>query len=132
MRTWKVRWKTPRRCRCCSTPSATTGCTCVLSRQVDGLRVEEPTLRWVAADELPSLGLPAPIRKLLDGATTRTPKRNSRNATTVSAMPRTVFCQYEQRDAEGLDFVPYPGELGQRIFNNIGKQAWAAWRTRPC
>ncbi|WP_163369136.1 Fe(2+)-trafficking protein, partial [Klebsiella aerogenes] len=24
-------------------------------------------------------------------------------------MPRTVFCQYEQRDAEGLDFVPYPG-----------------------
>ena len=42
-------------------------------------------------------------------------------------MPRTVFCQYEQRDAEGLDFVPYPGELGQRIFNNIGKQAWAAW-----
>ncbi|MEC4339070.1 A/G-specific adenine glycosylase [Stenotrophomonas pavanii] len=50
----------------------------VLSRQVDGLRVEEPTLRWVAADELPSLGLPAPIRKLLDGATTRTPKRNSK------------------------------------------------------
>lgn len=42
-------------------------------------------------------------------------------------MSRTVFCQYEQRDAEGLDFVPYPGELGQRIFNNIGKQAWAAW-----
>lgn len=42
-------------------------------------------------------------------------------------MPRTVFCQYEQRDAEGLDFVPYPGELGQRIFNHIGKPAWAAW-----
>ena len=42
-------------------------------------------------------------------------------------MPRTVFCQYEQRDTEGLDFVPYPGELGQRIFNHIGKPAWAAW-----
>lgn len=42
-------------------------------------------------------------------------------------MPRTVFCQYEQRNAEGLDFVPYPGELGQRIFNHIGKPAWAAW-----
>ncbi|WP_313415472.1 oxidative damage protection protein [Stenotrophomonas sp.] len=42
-------------------------------------------------------------------------------------MSRTVFCQYEQRDAEGLDFVPYPGELGQRIFSNIGKKAWAAW-----
>ena len=42
-------------------------------------------------------------------------------------MPRTVFCQYEQRDTEGLDFVPYPGELGQRIFNGIGKSAWSKW-----
>ncbi len=42
-------------------------------------------------------------------------------------MSRTVFCQKEQRDTEGLDFVPYPGELGQRIFNGIGKSAWAAW-----
>ncbi|WP_414614118.1 A/G-specific adenine glycosylase [Stenotrophomonas muris] len=47
----------------------------VLSRQVHGLRVEEPTLRWVATDELPALGLPAPIRKLLDGATIKAPKR---------------------------------------------------------
>ncbi|WP_439450250.1 A/G-specific adenine glycosylase [Stenotrophomonas sp. ATs4] len=50
----------------------------VLSRQVHGLRVEAPTLRWVAADELPALGLPAPIRKLLDGATIKTPKRTSK------------------------------------------------------
>lgn len=50
----------------------------VLSRQVHGLRVEEPTLRWVATDELPVLGLPAPIRKLLDGATIKAPKRNSK------------------------------------------------------
>jgi len=42
-------------------------------------------------------------------------------------MSRTVFCQYQQRDAEGLDFVPYPGELGQRIFSSIGKAGWAAW-----
>ena len=42
-------------------------------------------------------------------------------------MPRTVFCEYERRDTEGLDFVPYPGELGQRIFAGVGKQAWAAW-----
>jgi len=42
-------------------------------------------------------------------------------------MPRSVFCQYQQRETEGLDFVPYPGELGQRIFANIGKQGWAAW-----
>jgi len=42
-------------------------------------------------------------------------------------MARTVHCIKLGVDAEGLDFPPYPGELGQRIFNNIGKQAWAAW-----
>jgi Fe-S cluster biosynthesis and repair protein YggX len=42
-------------------------------------------------------------------------------------MPRTVFCQRQQCDTEGLDFVPYPGELGQRIFNGVGKAAWSEW-----
>ncbi len=42
-------------------------------------------------------------------------------------MPRTVYCQYQHRDTEGLDFVPYPGELGQRVFAHIGKAGWAAW-----
>ena len=42
-------------------------------------------------------------------------------------MTRQVFCQYQQRDAEGLDFVPWPGELGKRVYAGIGKQAWAAW-----
>ena len=42
-------------------------------------------------------------------------------------MSRTVFCEYEQRDAEGLDFVPWPGALGKRVFAQIGKPAWAAW-----
>src|SRR5690606_41853878 len=42
-------------------------------------------------------------------------------------MSRTVFCEYQQRDAEGLDFVPWPGELGKRVFAHIGKPGWAAW-----
>ena len=42
-------------------------------------------------------------------------------------MPRTIFCSYLQRDAEGLDRVPYPGELGQRIYENISKDAWQQW-----
>ena len=42
-------------------------------------------------------------------------------------MARTVFCQYEQRETEGLDFSPWPGEAGKRVFDNIGKPAWAAW-----
>ncbi|PJK07939.1 oxidative damage protection protein [Lysobacteraceae bacterium NML95-0200] len=42
-------------------------------------------------------------------------------------MSRTVFCQREQRQTEGLDFIPWPGEMGKRVFANIGKTAWAAW-----
>ena len=42
-------------------------------------------------------------------------------------MPRTVFCQVDQRETEGLDFVPWPGELGKRVFANVGKAAWQRW-----
>ena len=42
-------------------------------------------------------------------------------------MPRTIYCQYLKREAEGLDRVPYPGELGQRIFDGISKEAWQQW-----
>ena len=42
-------------------------------------------------------------------------------------MARTVFCEYVKKEADGLDFQLYPGELGQRIFNSISKQAWSEW-----
>ena len=42
-------------------------------------------------------------------------------------MPRTVFCQKHRVDAEGLDFAPWPGELGQRVYDHIGKPAWSEW-----
>ena len=42
-------------------------------------------------------------------------------------MARTIFCTYLQREAEGLDRVPYPGELGQRIYASISKEAWQQW-----
>jgi len=42
-------------------------------------------------------------------------------------MARTIFCSYLQREAEGLDRVPYPGELGQRIYAHISKDAWQQW-----
>ena len=31
------------------------------------------------------------------------------------------------REAEGLDRPPYPGELGQRIFEQVSKEAWQQW-----
>ena len=42
-------------------------------------------------------------------------------------MARTVQCAYLKKEAEGLDFPSYPGELGKRIFLNISKEGWAAW-----
>lgn len=42
-------------------------------------------------------------------------------------MPRTIQCSYLKREAEGMDYAPYPGELGKRIYASISKEAWAAW-----
>ena len=42
-------------------------------------------------------------------------------------MARMVNCIKLGREAEGLDFQPYPGELGKRIFENVSKEAWVAW-----
>ena len=42
-------------------------------------------------------------------------------------MARTVNCVMLKKEADGLDFSPYPGELGARIYNNVSKEAWAAW-----
>ena len=44
-----------------------------------------------------------------------------------SFMARTVRCIKVGREAEGLDFPPYPGELGKRIFENVSKEAWKQW-----
>jgi len=45
-------------------------------------------------------------------------------------MSRTVFCQYLQKEAPGLDFQLYPGELGSKIFDSISKEAWGKWQAK--
>jgi Fe-S cluster biosynthesis and repair protein YggX len=42
-------------------------------------------------------------------------------------MTRTVHCVLLKREAPGLDRPPYPGALGQRIFGEVSREAWAAW-----
>ena len=42
-------------------------------------------------------------------------------------MSRRVFCQKNEQDSEGLAFIPWPGALGKRVYENIGKPAWAEW-----
>lgn len=43
-------------------------------------------------------------------------------------MARTVQCVYLKREAEGLDYPVYPGELGKRIYDNVSKEAFEAWK----
>src|SRR5690606_1714587 len=61
------------------------------------------------------------------GAGAATARIQSLNPTGERRMAREVFCSKEQRTVEGLDFVPWPGELGRRVFASIGKPAWAQW-----
>jgi Fe-S cluster biosynthesis and repair protein YggX len=43
-------------------------------------------------------------------------------------MARTIQCVYLKREAEGLDYSVYPGELGKRIYDNVSKEAFEAWK----
>ncbi|AGF48205.1 Fe(2+) trafficking family protein [Candidatus Kinetoplastibacterium oncopeltii TCC290E] len=42
-------------------------------------------------------------------------------------MSRIVNCIKLKKESLGLDNIPYPGSIGERIFNNISKEAWQEW-----
>ncbi len=42
-------------------------------------------------------------------------------------MARMVKCVKLGRELEGLAKPPFPGELGQRIYENVSQEAWKLW-----
>jgi Fe-S cluster biosynthesis and repair protein YggX len=42
-------------------------------------------------------------------------------------MARIVRCVVLGEEAEGLDYQPYPGDLGRRVFEQVSKVAWQRW-----
>ena len=42
-------------------------------------------------------------------------------------MARKVVCALLGKEGDGMDYAPYPGPLGQRIYDSISKQAWQRW-----
>ncbi len=40
---------------------------------------------------------------------------------------RMVQCRILKRSAQGLDRPPYPGPIGQRIYEEVSRDAWLAW-----
>ena len=45
-------------------------------------------------------------------------------------MSRTVKCVVIKQEAEVLDRSPHPGDLGQRIYENVSKEGWKKWLER--
>ena len=42
-------------------------------------------------------------------------------------MTRVVQCVKLNTEAEGLEYMPYPGDLGQKIYDNVSKEGWQMW-----
>ena len=45
-------------------------------------------------------------------------------------MSRTVKCVVLNREADGLDAPPHPGELGVRVYENVSREGWQKWLER--
>lgn len=93
--------------------------------------MEERAGIWYNLVKPPAVGLAAPVERLLLELQRSLPlcpyippklRKNE--------MSRTIFCTFLQRQAEGQDFQTYPGELGQRIYSDISKEAWAQWLSK--
>ena len=42
-------------------------------------------------------------------------------------MSRKVHCVKLNKEADGLNTVTYPGELGKRIYEQVSQEAWQMW-----
>ncbi len=42
-------------------------------------------------------------------------------------MSKTIYCQKLKKEAAQLAFAPYPGEMGEKVFENISEEAWKLW-----
>ena len=45
-------------------------------------------------------------------------------------MTRKVHCILLDRDADGLEKPPHPGQIGQRIYDCVSREAWQQWLER--
>ncbi len=42
-------------------------------------------------------------------------------------MTHRVQCIKLKKEAEGLKFLPFPNELGQKVYDNVSQEAWDGW-----
>ena len=56
------------------------------------------------------------------------PSPNEKSLTNKSG--RVVKCVKFQKEMPGLDAAPWPGEIGQRSYENVSLEAWKRWEER--
>ena len=49
---------------------------------------------------------------------------------TAGKSQRIVHCAKLGKDLPGLAEPPWPGPLGQRVYENISEEAWKLWEAR--
>ncbi len=42
-------------------------------------------------------------------------------------MMRKINCVILGQELEGLEFPPFPGDFGNKLYENVSKQAWDSW-----
>ena len=38
-----------------------------------------------------------------------------------------IFCIKLQKEGDSLTRIPFPGDLGEKIYQNVSKEAWQMW-----
>jgi Fe-S cluster biosynthesis and repair protein YggX len=51
-------------------------------------------------------------------------------AAAEQSVNRMVFCVKLKQELPGLDAPPWPGPLGQRIYDQVSREAWEMWEER--
>jgi Fe-S cluster biosynthesis and repair protein YggX len=54
-------------------------------------------------------------------------KRQDAAAASPQQDVRVVKCIKLGRELPGLDRVPWKGEIGKRVYDNVSKEAWQMW-----
>lgn len=88
-----------------------------------GLSMSDPQARKILRQEMEKFFFSSP--KQPAGQSTASP-----SAIGVARGPRIVYCIKLGRELPGLDRPPMPGELGQRIYEQISKQAYDMWEAQ--
>lgn len=78
-----------------------------------GKKMAEKQEIWYKPRSLIEVGVPRPVEKLFNDI--------------AQMKPRIVKCAKLKREAEGLTHPPMPGEIGQNIYEQVSKEAWAMW-----